>query len=189
MIRKATKQDIDQVEKGYTEFLLYEQEHGAHTAWKLGVYPTRANAIKDLADGSLYVLEQDGEICASIVVNRDQPEEYKNVKWKYPALPEEILVIHRLCVRPSMSRRGIGRAMVRFAAEEGERQKCKAIRLDTGAQNTPAFSLYEKMGYELTQTASIALGGVIAHDGHRFYEKPLSAAKEGSADGNHGAGV
>lgn len=173
MIRKAKVEDIDQVEKSYEELLLYEQEHGAYTAWQTGVYPTRETAEKAEKCGNLYVLEQEGEICASIVINHTQPKEYSNIKWKCDARPDEILVIHLLCVRPSKSGFGFGKAMVQFAAEEGKRRKCRVVRLDTGEQNKPAVALYTKMGFELAGTTPMAIGGLIAHKNHLFFEKVL----------------
>lgn len=173
MIRKAGLQDIGQIEKSYTELLLYEQEHVAYTVWKLGVYPTRETAEKSVREGTLYVLEQDGEICASVIANRIQPEEYGSIAWKYQAEPDEVFVIHLLCVRPSKAGCGIGRKMVQFAMEEGKRQNCRTIRLDTGAQNKPAVALYQKLGFELAGTATMAIGGLIAHEGHLFFEKRI----------------
>lgn len=177
MIRKATAQDIDQIEKSYIELLTYEQEHVAYTVWKMGVYPTRETAEKSLAAGSLYVMEQDGEICASIILNREQPEEYGSIKWKYSAQPDEVLVVHLLCVRPSKAGQGIGKAMVQFAEEEGKRRNLRVVRLDTGAQNIPAASLYRKLGFTLAGTSSMAIGGVIPHDGHLFLEKQIADGK------------
>lgn len=170
MIRKALLQDIDQVEKGYTELLLHEREHGAYTVWELGVYPTRETAEKGFETGSLYVMERDGEILASIIANQIQPEEYGHIDWKYPARQDEVLVIHLLCVRPSKAGGGIGRAMVEFAIEEGKRQSCRVVRLDTGKQNKPAVHLYTKIGFQLAASSPMAIGGIIAHDDHLFFE-------------------
>lgn len=173
MIRKAEPRDIDPIEKSYIEHLLHEQEHGAYTAWKMGVYPTRDVAEKSLETGTLYVLEQDGEICASVILDQNQPKEYETIDWKHPADPGKVLVIHLLCVRPSKAGQGIGGAMVRFALEEAKRRNYQAVRLDTGAQNKPAASLYRKIGFTLAGTASMAIGGQIAHDGHLFFEAPV----------------
>ena len=173
MIRKAVWQDIDLVEKGYIELLLHEQEHGAYTVWQMGVYPTRATAENALREGSLYVMEQDGEICASMILNRTQPKEYDKINWSRPAQHDEVLVVHLLCVRPSKAGRGIGRAMVEFAVEEGKHLHCKAVRLDTGAQNKPAAALYQKLGFALAATGSMAIGGMIVHKGHLFFEKKI----------------
>lgn len=173
MIRKAAPKDIDRIEKSYTELLTYEQEHVAYTVWKQGVYPTRETAERSLADGTLYIMERDGELCASMIMDQVQPEEYGSIKWKYSAQSDEVLVIHLLCVRPSKAGNGIGKAMVRFALEEGERLNCRTVRLDTGAQNRPAAALYKKLGFELAAVSSMAIGGLIAHDDHLFFEKAL----------------
>ena len=173
MIRKAVSQDIDQIESSYTELLLYEKEHGAYTVWQSGVYPTRSTAEKALFEDTLYVMEQDGEICASIIANRVQPEEYEGVCWKYQVEPDEVLVIHLLCVRPSKAGQGIGSALVQFVIERAQSMNCKSVRLDTGLQNKPAAALYTKLGFELVGTGTMAVGGVISHRNHLFYEKKI----------------
>lgn len=177
MIRKATAQDIDQVEKGYIELLVHEREHGAYTVWQQGVYPTRKTAEDSFTDGNLYVMEENGEVCASMIVNRNQPEEYGDIPWRYDVSDEQVLVIHLLCVRPSKAGQGIGQRMVQFVIEEAKRFHCKTIRLDTGAQNIPAASLYKKMGFELAGTASMAIGGLIMHKNHLFFERSISIGK------------
>lgn len=174
MIRKAVSEDIDQVENSYTELLTYEQEHVAYTVWKAGVYPTRETAENSFKAGTLYVMEQEGEICASMIVNQTQPEEYGKIAWKYAAEPSELLVIHLLCVRPSRAGQGIGKEMVQFVIREGKRRNYRAVRLDTGSQNKPAAALYEKLGFTLAGTETMAIGGVIAHNNHLFYEKSLA---------------
>lgn len=173
MIRKAVLRDIDEVEKSYVELLLHEKEHGAYTVWELGVYPTRETAQKAFAEGSLYVMEQMGEICASIIINQTQPEEYGSIKWSCQAKEEDVLVVHLLCVRPSKAGLGIGKAMVQFAIEEGRRRRCRTVRLDTGKQNKPAVALYEKLGFTIAGTTAMEIGGIIAHKNHLFLEKKI----------------
>ena len=88
-------------------------------------------------------MEQDGEICASIIADNVQPEEYDQIQWKYQAERDKVLVIHLLCVRPSKAGRGIGKEMVQFVIEKARCMNCKAVRLDTGAQNKPAAALWQ----------------------------------------------
>lgn len=173
MVRKAVLKDIDGVENNYKELLDYEEKYGAFTAWKKGVYPTRETARQAFGDGSLYVIEENNEICASMILNQAQPEEYSRIKWRYPGNPGEILVIHLLCVPPSKSGRGFGSEMIRFAEKAAQERKCRALRLDTGAQNKPAVALYTKRGFALAGTSSMAIGGAIAHKNHLFFEKEI----------------
>lgn len=149
MIRKASLYDLAQVEKCFVELLEYEQEHVAYTSWKLNIYPTRKTAEKSLLEGNLYIMEQDGEICACIIASHNQPPKFNNIEWKYPALPNEVVVINLLCVRPSKARRGIGKSMVQFIIEKAKNMNCKTVRLDTGVQNMPAIALYTNIGFEL----------------------------------------
>lgn len=164
MIRKATERDIDAVEASYTELLTYEQEHGTSSNWVLNLYPTRTVAEAALAEGTLYVLEENGIICASMILNDFQPEDYAKIKWLYLAAPSDVLVIHTLCIPPSQSGRGYGRAMVQYAVDLAREQGCKVLRLDTWAENKPAALLYEKQDFRYAGTASVLLQGVIPEE-------------------------
>ena len=164
MIRRAQAGDIDAVERQYTELLVYEQEHGSRTNWKLGVYPTRAVAERGVADGALYVMEEDGEVCASMLLNSVQLDAYAAIPWGYEAAPEKVFVIHTLCVPPSQAGRGIGTRMVRFALEEAARRGCEVMRLDTWENNKPAEKLYLRLGFRHAGKASVLFEGAIAEN-------------------------
>lgn len=170
MVRKAVLSDIDGIEKNYEELLTHEKEHGAFTAWQLGVYPTRETAEKSLSNGSLYVIERADEICASMILNQVQPEEYNGIKWKCDVNAAEVMVIHLLCVPPSKGGSGLGTEMVQFAIQKGKQFHCKVIRLDTGLQNKPAIALYTKLGFELAGMTNMLIGGTIEHKNHLFFE-------------------
>ena len=180
MIRKATENDIPRVEAGYLEHLRHEQTRTAYTVWKEGVYPTKQTALDALAEGSLYVMddpEGTGADCvpsiASVIADQKQPAAYADIDWSCPAEPEDVLVIHLLCVPPSLAGHGIGSSIVRFLIEEARAQGYKTVRLDTGGQNIPAASLYRKLGFRLAGTGGFAVGGVISHANHLFFEYPL----------------
>ena len=172
MIRKGTAGDIDAVERTYTELLTYEQDHTVHSFWKLGVYPTRSVAENGVKQGWLYVLEEQGEICASMLLNQFQPDEYRTISWHYEAADEETLVLHTLCIPPSKSRHGYGKQMVQFAIDEGKRRGCKVLRLDTNSKNEPAATLYRNMGFSYAGTCPATLQGLIPID-MIFFDYPL----------------
>lgn len=55
--------------------------------------------------------------------------------------------LNRLMVAPSAHRRGVGRALVKeVMARAGERR----VVVSTGRENTPARTLYERLGFALT---------------------------------------
>lgn len=173
MIRLAVPADLDEIEQSYREHFLHERLHGAYTVFREGVYPTRRHAEQALADGVLYVYEEAGAILGSVILDRRQPQAYQAILWPSSAPEERVGVIHLLMVRPSAAGRGIGSALVGFGEEEARRLGCLALRLDTGAQNTPAAALYQKLGFQLAAAGSMRVGDAIPHSGHLFFEKEL----------------
>ena len=91
MIRPATAEDLDAIVATYAELLDYEAEHGSFSNWEKGIYPTRDYASDVIANGDMYVLEEDDAICASMVFSRTQAPEYADVPWKHAAPDDEVL--------------------------------------------------------------------------------------------------
>lgn len=173
MIRQAVAADLDSIEEGYRDHFLHEKKHGAYTVFQEGVYPTRRDAEKALQDGALYVYQENGVVMGSIILNGQQPDEYRKINWPSQADDEEVNVIHLLMVRPCAGGKGIGSALVNYAVEIARKHSCTAVRLDTGEQNIPAASLYKKLGFQLAAVSSIKVGGIISHKRHLFFEKRL----------------
>lgn len=173
MIRKAVLNDIDLIEDTYNEHFQYETEHKAFTVFQKGIYPTRKDAERAVKLGTMYVYEENGNIGGSIIIDKVQPAEYANIPWKGAFSKDEVMVIHLLMVRHSMSGKGIASSLIKYAAALAREDNCKALRLDTGSQNIPAVSLYEKNGFEIIASAPKKVGNVIAHKNHLYLEKIL----------------
>lgn len=161
MIRIATEKDINNISKTYTELLEYEKTNVSNSNWKLGLYPTEKTAENGIKEKSLFILEENNEICASMILNHQQAEEYKNIQWTVEADKNEVLVIHTLCVPPSKSGHGYGKKMVYFAIEFAKKNKIKTIRIDTWHKNFPAQSLYKKCGFKLLGEQHVMHMGLI----------------------------
>ena len=149
MIRPATAADLDAICAVYAEIFEKERAGERYTQWIEGVYPTRETAERGVGAGTMYVLEEGGRADASMILNSFQPAEYYEMPWLYPAADEDVLVIHTLCVPPSMSGRGLGTLMVGFATGFALGAGKRVMRLDTNIQNLPAQRLYQKLGYRL----------------------------------------
>ena len=173
MISYATFFDIVHVEDIYYQHIKHEIELGAFTVFKKGIYPTRKDTEKAINVGTLYVYEKTGSIAASIIIDNVQPIEYAGIIWGQTLPDNEVMVIHLLIVRPSMSGKGIASSLMRYAMEMAKNNSCKVLRLDTGSQNIPAISLYKKLGFQVIATASMKIGNTIAHKDHLFLEKVL----------------
>lgn len=161
MIRKATPLDIDAVAALYDEVLTDEANTGHYSNWQKGIYPTRTTAEKAIAAGTLYVLEENGVLCASVILNDIQNEVYEKIPWRYPADPHEVRVIHTLCVAPSQKGRGYAGEMLLFCREQARSEKSRVIRMDTYSGNEPAKRLYQKHGYRIAGQGHALLEGVI----------------------------
>ncbi len=164
MIRIATKDDIKAIENTYTELLTYEKEHKSYSNWKLGVYPTVKVPQEKVPTQTMFVLECNHLICASMVLNQEQAKEYDSIQWQYKETKDKILVIHTLCIPPSQSGKGYGSAMVKFAKDYALQHGISVIRLDTYAHNEPAKRLYLKHGFSIAGFGSILLQGLIKEE-------------------------
>ena len=147
VIRKATSADIDAVSEIY-ELIHTEEEAGRTTiGWKRGIYPTRATAEAALQRGDLFVMESDGRIAATAIINQVQVDVYAGAPWQYDAPDEQVMVLHTLVVDPRVKGRGLGSAFEAFYERYALKQGCPYLRIDTNARNAAARRLYGRLGY------------------------------------------
>ena len=106
LIRKATQNDIDAVEKLYDAIHTAEENGKQTIGWIRGVYPVRATAENALQRGNLFVLEDDGEIYGTGIINKTQVESYKQGKWKYDVTDDQVCVLHTLVISPDSAGKG-----------------------------------------------------------------------------------
>ena len=110
MVRLATEQDLPLVGSIYEEILAEEEKRPASfTNWQRGKYPTVEHARAALEAGTLYVAEEDGEVYGCVNLNGEQLAEYAALNWSVPADPEDVMVIHTLCISPRWAGRGKAR--------------------------------------------------------------------------------
>ena len=63
MIRSAVEADLPKVAEIYEEILALEERTGVTTTnWQRGKYPTRDDARRALEAGTLYVMEEEGDL-------------------------------------------------------------------------------------------------------------------------------
>lgn len=161
MIRIATEQDLIQVEEIYNELLDHEAETLSYTNWQKGLYPTFTYAKMALEQDTLFVGEENGVLYGCVILNQVQPPEYTNAHWNIQATPEEVMVIHTLCVRPSWAGKGKGKELMRFCEEYALAKDWPVIRLDTYEGNIPACHLYQSIGYSYAGTTKFHFQKVI----------------------------
>ena len=78
--RQAVVADLDGIEEGYIEHFVHEKKYGAYTVFQEGVYPTRKVAETALQNNALYVYEENGIVLGSVILDGQQPKEYKKIE-------------------------------------------------------------------------------------------------------------
>lgn len=161
MIRVATADDIFEIENIYNEILNYEEQTVSYTNWQKGLYPTVDYAKRAIDDSTMFIGEDEKGIYGCVILNSIQPKEYDNISWVITANPNEIMVIHTLCVRPSASGHGKSKIIMEFIDKYAKERGYKVIRLDTYEGNTPAAALYPKIGYNYVGTTKVHFQNLI----------------------------
>lgn len=146
-IRKATAADIPAISAIYEAIHDGEERGETTTGWLRNVYPVEATAVASLEKGTLYVMEDEGQIVASAKIDGEQVPCYDDCRWQYEAPPEQVLVLHTLVVDPACKGKGCGSAFVKFYEELARQQGRPFLRIDTNARNSAARALYKKLGY------------------------------------------
>lgn len=150
--RRAEPDDEAAAQAAYRRII----EHLAHTVdfprWHAENHPTPDEVHEWVAAGELYVAtsreaDHPEQIAGVVVLNHEAHEAYADVEWAVEATPEEVMVIHALGVAPEFLRQGVARFLVDSSIRVAREQGCRAIRLDTFVDNTPARELYARYGF------------------------------------------
>lgn len=164
VFRLAQPEDIPQVLALFFGAVKHMCENGIQQ-WD-EIYPDETILTADIQSGQMYLLEDKGELAAAVVLNTEQPPEYRAVKWQYH--PEPVAVIHRLCVVAAKQGNGYGSEMLRRSEDFLRQQGYRCIRLDAFPQNPSAIHMYESAGYRHSGEMLVPRKGIF-----NCYEKPL----------------
>lgn len=157
VIRKGTADDLDELEKLYDSLNDYLEQNINYPGWRKGLYPVREDAANGIKNENLYVMEINEQIAGTVILSHDPEKAYSKAVWKTENNYEDILVIRTFAVHPDFMKNGVGFSLMKFAEKFGRENGIKSIRLDVAIQNTPAISLYEKLGYRYIDTVDLGL--------------------------------
>ena len=159
-IRKATNNDIDAVASLYEKIHNAEEKGERSTGWERGVYPLRETAEAALQRDDLFVMEEDGKVIGSGIINQIQVDVYDGAAWEFEADSSKVMVIHTMLIDPEMKRQGYGTAFLKFYEEYAIENECPYLRLDTNENNLVARSLYKSLGYKEIGTVPCIFNGI-----------------------------
>lgn len=160
IIRKAEARDLDAIESIYNKILLKEEEGEVTTGWERGIYPRRETAEAALKRNDMFVMEDDGYIVGSGIINKEQVDVYEKAKWKFSAKDSEVMVLHTLVIEPEKSGRGYGKKFIEFYEDYAREKGCKYLRMDTNERNKPARSLYKNLAFDEIDCLSCIFNGL-----------------------------
>ena len=160
MIRKAEKKDLAAVEKLYREIHDAEEAGLITTGWLRGIYPVKATAEAALSRDDLFVLEEDGRVLGSGIINQKQVDVYEGAPWRCQVPDDQVCVLHTLVISPAARGKGYGRAFIRFYEGYALERGCGELRIDTNERNLAARAMYRKYGYREIAVVPTVFNGI-----------------------------
>ncbi len=160
LIEKAGPQDLDAVTALYGAVCDYLADKPFNPGWRRDIFPAREDAEQYLAADGLYIARDGDEIAGSLALTVETGG---------------ALCIQEVAVHPDHLRRGVGTALLEFAAKEAARRGADALRLYVWEGNMPAIRAYERNGFIRLGREDIGLGE-FGLDWFYRYEKRLHPA-------------
>lgn len=144
MIRKATREDIDNIIE-MTKACATHMISLNIFQWN-EIYPSENTFLKDLERHELYVLEHQNKIIGSITISSLMDKEYIPIQWLTNNINN--VYIHRLAVHPNQQGHGYAQKLMTFAEKLALKNNNISLRLDTFSQNQRNQNFYEMRGYK-----------------------------------------
>lgn len=144
MIRKAKKEDLDQIMQIISD-TVSEMKTYNNTQWDEN-YPQAKDFENDINNDDLFVYELENKVMGFICVNFIEPNEYKDIKWSFD---KKSMVVHRMAVNSNFRNKKIGTKLMDFAEEFARKNEVEYLKTDTYSLNIKMNSLFTKFGYNL----------------------------------------
>ncbi|WP_026882449.1 GNAT family N-acetyltransferase [Clostridium akagii] len=143
MMRKAVMEDIKDI-MGIIKETIIEMQSYNNNQWDAS-YPQEKDFANDIQRENLFVLELKDKLVGFICINKVEPDEYNGLNW---SLNHDAMVVHRMAVKPSYRRNGIGTALMKFVDELALESNIKYLKTDTYSLNLKMNNLFQKFGYK-----------------------------------------
>lgn len=118
-------------------------------------YPDLEFIETSIANGELYVYNENERIISCVVLNNRFNPEYEGIDWTSNAKSDEITIIHTFAVDSDFSGRGIGKEIFNQIKKIAIENNHKSIRLDIIDGNIGAQRIFEAFGFEYVDTIEV----------------------------------
>jgi len=143
MMRKAVMEDIKNIMEIIKETIIEMQSYN-NNQWDVS-YPQEKDFRNDIQKGNLFVLVTEDKLVGFVCINKVEPVEYNVLNW---SLNDDSMIVHRMAVKPSYRRNGIGTELMKFVEELALKNNIKYLKTDTYSLNLKMNNLFNKIGYE-----------------------------------------
>lgn len=149
MIRKALPEDIDSIMVIVRDAQRALAELGIDQ-WQDG-YPTRDIILRDIDLGQGYLCDDatEGIVGYSAIVLSGE-EAYNQIDEREWNTSKDYVVVHRLCIRNALRRKGIATELMQYAITKAKEANLSGFRIDTHKGNIRILSLLERLGFKHT---------------------------------------
>ncbi len=141
MIRKGKFSDLDVIDEIAVKVIKNMKESNI-PQWDY-CYPRKEHYLQDVEDECLYVFDDFG-IFGAITLKPQNDPPYEDINnWT----DDESLVIHRVIVDPTITRKGVASKFFAFAEDLAKKMGYTSIKVDTHKENYKMNGFLKKLGY------------------------------------------
>lgn len=154
-IRIATKKDLLAICTFYKQ-VCEDQKYDQYGAdWHWGIYPSKAILENFLNTAKIIIGIEDNHVISAGVLTDGEDPNYKNVHWLEKVVDSKVTVLHLFSVLRSARGHGIAQQMLKEIIEVAKLADYQVIHLDVMKGNLPAEKLYQKVGFNFVEEATI----------------------------------
>lgn len=173
LVRTAAPVDMPSVWRAYADVAGRMQTTPPDIWWRMGMHPSREHLEQALGAGELFIAVEGADegagaerVVGAFILDGHQVPDYGLAPWAVACSPEQVRVVHLLCVHPCARGRGVGRLLLAAARDRARAEGARSIRLDTFDINEPAIALYRSFGFIDHGVFDIEVGGGLRHASH-----------------------
>lgn len=140
-LRKAKHSDLAAIMAIINQAKAYFKSHGINQ-WQDG-YPNEISIVNDIQRNESYVLDNDGDIVATVMISANGENNYNYIEGNW-LTDGKYLVIHRIAIRDDQKGNGLAKIIFDQAIKLFD---LPSLRIDTHEDNKSMQRFLQKYGF------------------------------------------